>query len=69
MNLELFDADNKSITWYLAGTNQLGDEQRISIAIVQSPTGGLPKPAKLRYYSLVRTTSQVAFEFKNVPMP
>ncbi len=68
MNIELLNADDSPVSWYLAGTMQNGEDTRVSLALVPGPTGAPPKPVKLRYYSLIRTTSDIPFEFKDVPM-
>jgi len=68
-NLELADAQGKLVPWYVSGSTQNGDAVRLTISLAGGPSGSAPTPTTLRYYVMTRATTEVPFEFRNVPMP
>ncbi len=69
MNLELIDATGKPIPWYLTASTPNGDDVRMTISVANGPSGTALTPVAVRYFGTIATTTEVPFEFKNVPMP
>ncbi len=65
--LEILDARGEILPWFPATTAYAGNETRSTLILSsQSPTG---VPATIRYHGIIRGTTEVAFEFRDIPMP
>lgn len=65
--VEVVDAQGKIIQSMPTPTRLQPDEMRISVILMAPP--GAAVPTQLRYYSLSRATTEVPFEFTDIPMP
>jgi hypothetical protein len=65
--IEILDAEGKTLSWFPSSTFYNGDETRLTLTIVGR--GTTPVPATIRYHSLVRASIDVPFEFRQLPMP
>lgn len=66
--IEILDAQGRPYRqWYPSSSRIDQDEARMTLTLM--PSDGLGPPAELRYYSMTRATTEVEFDFRNVPMP
>jgi hypothetical protein len=65
--IEILDANGKTLPWFPSGTFYRGEETRLSLTIVAR--GEPAVPAKIRYHGMIRASADVPFEFRNLPMP
>ncbi len=65
--IEILDAEGKLLSWFPSGTFYNGEETRLVLTLVSQ--GKPAVPSTIRYYSLIRTSAEVPFEFRNLPMP
>ncbi len=65
--IEIVDAEGKSLPWFPSGTFYNGEQTRLNLTIVSR---GIPAvPATIRYHSMIRASTEIPFEFRNLPMP
>jgi hypothetical protein len=65
--LEILDARGRIIPWFLAGTTSVGNESRMSV--VTLPIRDAGAPASIRRYQTNARSTEVEFEFRDLPMP
>ena len=65
--LEVLDARGNSLAWFPSATTYAGNETRLTLTIPSS--GSTAVPATIRYHGIIRASTEVAFEFRDVPMP
>jgi len=61
--VEIADAQGRPLTWYQTSL----DAEAGRMTLTLTPTD--QTPAELRYFSLVRSTAEVPFDFADVPLP
>jgi hypothetical protein len=66
--IEIVDAEGRPCRWFPSGSNHAADQIRITIQ-VQGGQGGVGPPERLRYYSMIRAETEVAFDFSDIPLP
>ena len=62
--LEILDAGGRPLSWFPSRASYNGDESRLTLTV---GTGAIP--ATLRYYGILRASSEFAFEFRDIPIP
>jgi hypothetical protein len=68
LQIELTDAAGHLVSWFPSSNIQNGEETRLTIITIPSPTSpGVP--TTLRYFGSIRTAAEIPFEFRDVPMP
>jgi hypothetical protein len=66
--MEILDANDRPYPqWFPSSTRIDNDQARMTLMLM--PAEGVGPPAKIRYYEMARATTEVPFEFANVPMP
>ena len=65
--LEVLDARGNPLAWFPSATQYSSDETRLTLTVPAQGAPGLP--ATIRYHGIVRIPTEVAFEFRDVPMP
>jgi hypothetical protein len=65
--IEILDAQGRSLSWFPAVSFYDGDETRLTMTIVNRGASG--GPATLRYHGLLKANADVAFEFRDIPIP
>jgi hypothetical protein len=65
--IELVDASGKPVNWWQQSLN--GRPGEIRLGLVANPQGNVKPPAQLRFYELVRATTEVSFEFHDILLP
>jgi hypothetical protein len=65
--IEILDAQGNSLAWFPSATFYNGDETRLALTVVSRERPLVP--ALIRYHSLIRTVSEIPFEYRNLPMP
>jgi hypothetical protein len=65
--IEVVDAQGKPFVLFVQEATPEGDSVRINLMLV--PTEGATTPTMFRYHGLIRSSAEVEFFFKNVPMP
>lgn len=66
--LEVLDAAGRIIQWFPTSSIFNGEEAKLSLTLLDR--GGVPAvPATIRYHGLIRDRTEVAFEFRDIPMP
>jgi hypothetical protein len=66
--MEILDANDRPYPqWFPSSTRIDNDQARMTLMLM--PADGVGPPAKIRYYEMARATTEVPFEFTNVPMP
>jgi hypothetical protein len=68
-NLEVLDGKGKPIGWYVSMANMGADGTRMTLTTIGGGPGLQAKPEKIRYHAMVRTVTEIPFEFKDVLMP
>lgn len=63
--IEVLDAQGHLLPWYQTGFDS--EAGRLTMTFPNHEPG--TKPAELRYYSLIRATADVPFEFTDLPLP
>jgi hypothetical protein len=69
MQIELANAAGDPVAWYISSSTQNGEETRLTLTTMNGPAGVGGVPTTLRFYGTNRMTTEVPFEFRNVPMP
>ncbi len=65
--IEVLDARGNSLAWFPSATRYSGRETRLTLTV---PSQGSPAlPATIRYHGITRVSTEVGFEFRDVPMP
>jgi hypothetical protein len=65
--IEILDAQGRALPWFPSGTNYNGEETRLILTLISR---GKPSiPATIRYHGITRAASEIAFEFRDIPMP
>lgn len=67
LQIELVDAQGKPVSWFPQSSNGRPGEVRLGL-LAQVFNNGSP-PAQLKYYELVRVSTEVTFEFHDIPLP
>jgi hypothetical protein len=62
--IEVVDTQGRVIAWFQSSFDAEGS--RMTLTLTPHPPAG---PTELRYYGLARATTEVRFEFGDVPMP
>jgi hypothetical protein len=65
--IEIVDADGRVLAE--AGGGGMSPDGNARISLMVWKNGNKTRPARLRYYGMVRAVTDVAFEFRNIPMP
>ncbi len=65
--LEILDSRGEVLTWFPASSFFNGDETRLTVNL--STKGPMAVPASVRYYGILRSATEIPFEFQDVPMP
>ena len=65
--IEILDSEGKPLAWFPSGILYNGKETRLTLTLVGR--GSFPTPSKVRYHGILRTTAEIPFEFRDVPMP
>lgn len=66
--LEVLDAAGRSIPWFPTSSVFDGDEARLTLSCLdRGPTPAIP--VTIRYHGLIRSRTEVPFEFRDLPMP
>ena len=65
--VEIVDADGNVLTETGAGGSSPDGNARMNFMVWKNWTK--TRPARFRYYRMVRAFTDVAFEFRNIPMP
>ncbi|HWE36073.1 MAG TPA: hypothetical protein VG406_05820 [Isosphaeraceae bacterium] len=65
--IEVVDASGKLVNWWQQSFN--GRPGEIRIGLVANPQGNVGPPTQLRFYELVRATTEVTFEFHDILLP
>jgi len=66
--MEILDANDRPYPqWFPSSTRVDNDQARMTLMLM--PADGVGPPAKIRYYEMARATTDVPFEFTDVPMP
>jgi hypothetical protein len=65
--IELVDASGKPVNWWQQNLN--GRPGEVRLGLVANPQGNTGPPTQLRFYELVRATTEVTFEFHDILLP
>lgn len=65
--LEVLDAEGEPLPWFPSNSFYDGEETRLTITI--RARGKTAAPTTLRYHSIHKTSADVTFEFRDIPMP
>jgi len=65
--IEILDAQGRTLPWFPSGTFYNGEETRLTLTMVSRGTPVVP--ATLRYHGMIQAASEIAFEFRDVPIP
>ncbi len=65
--IEILDSRGKPFILFPLDVTQKGHEIRLSLML--APSDGASTPAQLRFYGLTRATTEVPFEFRDIPLP
>jgi hypothetical protein len=65
--IEILDAEGRTLPWFPSATFYNGEETRLTLTMVSRGTPAIP--ATLRYHGIIRSATDIAFEFRDVPMP
>ena len=65
--LEILDADGRAIPWFLSRIAYEDQETRLTLTLDRRDSSRPPTTA--RYHGIFRTKADVAFEFRDLPMP
>lgn len=65
--LEVVDAQGKVIQAFPSNIQNNGERMSITLTLMQMAGAGIP--AQLRYYSLATATTELSFEFTDIPTP
>jgi hypothetical protein len=63
--LEIVDAKGRAVPWYHSSFDAEGARMTVTVA----PHPHMNPPVEVRYYGLARATTEVRFEFDDLPMP
>ena len=65
--LEVLDADGRMIPWFPSSSFFNGEEAKLTLTLLDR---GVPVvPTSIRYHGVIRDQTEVAFEFRDLPMP
>ncbi len=65
--LEVIDADGRMIPWFPSSSFFNGEEAKLTLTLLDR---GVPVvPTSIRYHGVIRDQTEVAFEFRDLPMP
>ena len=65
--IEMFDGQGKPLAWFQTSFDS--EANRVTLTVTPQSLEGNSTPAEMRYHSLARASSEVAFEFTNLPLP
>jgi len=65
--LEVLDAQGRALSWFPKGSLYTGEETRLTMTIL--PGNGAGPPASIRHHGMIRGSTEIPFEFRDVPMP
>ncbi len=65
--VEILDEKGRILPWFPSATTQDGRELRLTLTL--TPRGDVGPPATLRYHGILKASTEVAFEFRDLPMP
>ncbi len=65
--LEVVDAEGRTVPWFPSGSLHAGDETRLTLTLLPGGTAGVP--ASVRYHGIIRGEAEIPFEFRDIPMP
>jgi hypothetical protein len=63
--IEITDSQGRLIPWFQSSL----DAESGRMTLTLTPAGATVVPASLRFYGLARTATEVAFQFKDLPLP
>ncbi len=67
--IEILDAQGRAYhQWYPSSSRVDAEAARMTITLMNNQ-GDLGPPAQLRFYDMNRATTEVQFEFHDIPMP
>jgi hypothetical protein len=65
--IELLDAEGRTLSWFPSSTLYNDEETQLTLTVGGRGTSGIP--ATLRYHGILKATTEVAFEFRDIPIP
>jgi hypothetical protein len=65
--IEILDSQGRPLSWFPSSTFYNGDESRLTLTL--GARGSAGAPSTLRYHSTIRVSSEIAFEFRDIPIP
>ncbi len=67
--IEILDAQGRALSWFPSVAFHDGEETRLTLTVGGSrgAPGGIP--TTLRYHGILKAESEVAFEFRDIPIP
>jgi hypothetical protein len=65
--IEILDAQGRRLSWFPAGSFYDGDETRLTLSV--GNRGAADAPTTLRYHGILKANADVAFEFRDIPIP
>ena len=65
--IEIFDAQGRPLPWFPKGSLYNGEETRLTMTVL--PVEGSGPPASLRHHGMIRGSTEIPFEFRDIPMP
>lgn len=65
--IELSDAQGRLVPWYQTSYDL--ESGRVTLAVTPQALDGNAAPVEMRFYSLARASTEVAFEFNDLPLP
>ena len=65
--VEVLDEQGRILPWFPSATSQDGRESRLTLTL--TPRGDLGPPVTLRYHGILKASTEVPFEFRDLPMP
>jgi hypothetical protein len=65
--MEILDAQGRLLTWFPSGTIYDGEETRLTLTV--GTRGEAAVPTTLRYHGVLRANADVAFDFRDIPIP